>query len=117
MANIYSTATCDTAYSIYEDAAKDGKKAQSRKINKTVIVKGALSNEIPRLKGRYGVTEVSAEDLKLLKDHKQFLAAVKGGFISESEPKTFKKDKSAQISEEEMKKKTKAEISTGKAEV
>ena len=63
---------------------------------------------------KWGVTEVDAEQLKTLKEHKGFMRRVTAGFISiGEEPSALKSDKSAQMTETQLASKSKAKPKTG----
>ena len=117
MTTIYSTATNDTTFAFYEKKKEGGKKVSSNKIQKAITINGSLNQEVKSKRGKYGETEVNAEDLKLLKEHSQFKKGVDAGFFHEKEPTNPKKDQSAQMTEQQMKSKTKSKVSTGREEV
>ena len=124
LTKIYSQASNDVVISKYADKGeKDGKKSQSNNvIEKAIIVKGganvaySASNKLQR-NTKWAVTEVTAEELEILKAHKGFMRRVKRGFISiDQEPSELKADKSAQLTPEQISKKTKAKVETGPVE-
>lgn len=114
---IYSQASNDFVLAVYE---KKEKGTQSpHVIQKAIIIKGganvaySASNKMQR-NTKWAVTEVTAEELELLKAHKGFIRRVKKGFISiDKEPEVLKADKSAQMTKKQAKIKTKAEVKTG----
>lgn len=116
MPTIYSTATNDITFSIYEDKKDGDKKVSANKIAKAITIKGSLSQEVRSKRGKFGETEVSAADLKLLEEHKQFIKGVDAGFFHKKVPTDIKKDKSAQLTKEQVKSQTKATSSTGTEE-
>jgi len=124
LTKIYSQASNDVVIAKYENKGeKEGNKSQSNNvIEKAIIVKGganvaySASNKLQR-NTKWAVTEVNAEDLEILKAHKGFMRRVKRGFITiDQEPAELKADKSAQLTKEQMKAKTKAEVKTGPVE-
>ncbi len=124
LTKIYSQASNDVVISKYADKGeKDGKKSQSNNvIEKAIIVKGganvaySASNKLQR-NTKWAVTEVTAEELEILKAHKGFMRRVKRGFISiDQEPSELKADKSAQLTEKQIEGKTKAKVATGPVE-
>ena len=124
LTKIYSQASNDVVITKHKDKGeKDGKKSQSNNvIEKAIIIKGganvaySASNKLQR-NTKWAVTEVTAEELEILKAHKGFMRRVTRGFISiDQEPSELKADKSAQITEKQIKAKTKAEVKTGPVE-
>ncbi len=124
LTKIYSQASNDVVISKYADKGeKDGKKSQSNNvIEKAIIVKGganvaySASNKLQR-NTKWAVTEVTAEELEILKAHKGFMRRVSRGFISiDQEPSELKEDKSAQLTEKQIESKTKAKVATGPVE-
>jgi hypothetical protein len=117
MPTIYSTATNDITFAFYAEKKEGAKKVSANKIEQAIIIKGSLNQEVKSKRGKYGETVVTAEQLKLLKTHKQFIKGAASGFFLEKEPSSPKKDKSAQLTKEKVKSTTKAEVKTGKEEI
>ncbi len=97
------------------------RKAVSKaKIEQAIIIKGGANVTDPKTLNRnvkYKETEVTAAELEILKANPGFMRRVDRGFISIGKvPTDIKKDKSAQITEKEMKAKTKAKTTTGPVE-
>ncbi|MDW0617875.1 hypothetical protein P2G70_10130 [Mannheimia haemolytica] len=77
MPYIYSTLTCDNAYTIYSDGANGLKVPQG-----SVIVKGGTGIANDRLITPLGIsTSVSTEELKQLKSNPIFKQHLENGFI------------------------------------
>lgn len=119
---IYSQASNDFVIPKYEK--RDNPKLQApHTIESAIIIKGganvafSASNKQAR-NTKWAITEVNAEDLELLKAHKGFMRRVTRGFITiDKEPEGLKKDKSAQITEKELKDKApNAKAKTGTAD-
>ena len=115
---IYSQASNDVVIPTYEKKA-DPKIQSSNVIKKAIIIKGganvafSASNKNQR-STKWAVTEVTAEELETLRAHKGFMRRVDRGFISiGKEPEELKADKSAQMTEKQIKARTKAEVKTG----
>ena len=118
MTKIYSQASNDVVISHYTKK-KDSKEQSNNVIESAIIVKGganvafSASNKTQR-GTKWAVTEVSAAELKTLKEHPGFMRRVKAGFITiGEEPETVKPDKSAQMTEGQLKAKSKAVPKTG----
>ena len=118
---IYSQASNDTVIPKYKDKGeKAGQQSQSNNvIEKAIIIRGganvafSASNKTQR-NTKWAVTEVNAEELEILKDNPGFMRRVSRGFITIGEaPEVLKADKSAQMTEKQLKAKTKAEVKTG----
>lgn len=121
-AKIYSMASNDFVIPKYEK--RDNQKLQApHVIESAIIIKGganvafSASNKHQR-DTKWAITEVSAEELELLKAHKGFMRRVKNGYITiDKEPESLKKDKSAQMTEKELKTKApNAKPKTGPAD-
>ena len=120
MTKIYSQASNDFVLPTYE---KKEKGTQSpHVIESAIIIKGganvafSASNKTAR-DTKAVITEVSASQLETLKAHKGFMRRVKRGYITIGEaPEALKADKSAQMTEAQIKAKTKAEVKTGKVD-
>ncbi len=124
LTKIYSQASNDVVIPKYKDKGEKGeKRSQSNNvIEKAIIIKGganvaySASNKLQR-NTKWAVTEVTAEELEILKAHKGFMRRVKRGFISiDQEPSELKADKSAQLTEKQIAGKTKAKVETGPVE-
>ncbi len=121
---IYSQASNDVVIPKYKDKKeKTGEQSQSKNvIEKAIIIRGganvaySASNK-EKKETKFAVTEVNAEELEILKAHPGFMRRVSRGFITIGEaPEVLKADKSAQMTEDQLKAKTKAEVKTGKVE-
>lgn len=117
MTKIYSQASNDFVLATYEK--KDPKVQSNNVIESAIIIKGganvafSASNKQQR-NPKWSITEVSAEELATLKGHKGFMRRVTKGFITiGEEPEELKADKSAQMTEKQLKAKSKAEAKTG----
>jgi len=118
MTKIYSQASNDVVIPHYEKK-KDPKEQSNNVIESAIIIKGganvafSASNKTQR-DTKWVITEVSAEELKTLKDHMGFMRRVKAGFITVGEePEELKTDKSAQMTEKQLQAKSKAKAKTG----
>ena len=121
---IYSQASNDVVIPKYKDKKeKAGEQSQSKNvIEKAIIIRGganvaySASNKLQK-ETKWAITEVNAEELEILKAHPGFMRRVSRGFITIGEaPEALKADKSAQMTETQLKAKTKAEVKTGKVE-
>lgn len=114
---IYSMASNDVVISKYKTRSKLDITG-ANKIEKAIIIKGgagvAFSDaEKVKRKRDYVVTEVDAEDLKILEANPSFQRKVKAGFISVGKiPTQFKTDRSAQKTQKD----SKLTITTGEVE-
>ena len=118
LTKIYSQASNDFVVPTYEKK-EDAKIQSSNVIESAIIIKGganvafSAANKTQR-NTKWAITEVDADQLATLKDNKGFMRRVKRGFISiDQEPSDLKMDKSAQITEKQMKAKSKAKPKTG----
>lgn len=112
---IYSQASNDVVIPTYEKQSKtpDGKAAQkANTIESVIIIAGganvafSASNKHMR-KTKWAITEVTADELETLEAHPGFMRRVKKGFISiGKEPAELKADKSAQMTEKQLKAKS-----------
>ena len=124
MANtkIYSQASNDVVIASHV-AKKDGAMASVRKIEKAIVIKGganvAFSDDSKSQRhSPWVMTEVTDSELEILKANPSFMRKVSRGFISIGKaPQDLKADKSAQITEKQMKAKApKATPKTGPVE-
>jgi hypothetical protein len=118
MTKIYSQASNDVVIAHYEKK-KDPKEQSSNVIEDVIIIAGganvawSASNKHQR-NTKFAITEVSALELETLKAHPGFMRRVKAGFITVGEePEILKADKSAQMTEQQLSKKSKAIPKTG----
>ncbi len=118
MTKIYSQASNDFVLATYEKK-KDAKEQSNNVIESAIIIKGganvafSASNKTQR-NTKWAITEVSEKELETLKAHKGFMRRVKKGFITiGEEPAELKADKSAQMTEKQLKAKSKATPKTG----
>ena len=109
---IYSTATNDISFAVYEEKKESKCKASVEvgRIKKAILINGMITNETRSHRNKPRATEVEADDFKLLKANKRFIKMAERGFMHEKIPAEVKKDKSSQISANEMAKKTKAKV-------
>ena len=117
MAKMYSMAWNDVVIPTYNK--RDPKSVGANSIDKAIIIKGGANvrDSVTLQNRKFVITEVTEDELKTLKANSSFKRKVAAGFITiDKEPETKKSDKSAQITVEQMKDKTKSEIKTGKAE-
>lgn len=116
MPKVYSMLSNDTVITITKKA-ESNKSVSKAVIEKAIIIKGGANVAIPKTSGkteRFVASDVTADELKQLQDHPVFKRMVDRGFITLKEPEQFKADKSAQLSEKEVKaKQPKAKVSTG----
>ncbi len=117
MTKIYSQASNDFVLATYEK--KDPKVQSNNVIESAIIIKGganvafSASNKTQR-HTKWAITEVDEKQLETLKAHKGFMRRVKKGFITiGEEPAELKADKSAQMTEKQLKAKSKATPKTG----
>lgn len=119
---IYSQASNDFVLPTYEK--RDAKVQGPHNIESAIIVKGganvafSASNKTQR-DTTWAVTEVTAKELETLKSHAGFMRRVNRGFITfeEPAPAELKADKSAQMTEKQMKAKAPAaKAKTGSAD-
>ena len=118
LTKIYSQASNDFVLATYEK--KSDKKEQSNNvIQSAIIIKGganvafSASNKTQR-STKWAITEVDEKQLETLKAHKGFMRRVKKGFVTiGEEPAELKMDKSAQMTEKQLKSKSKAKPKTG----
>ncbi|QWX10266.1 hypothetical protein PP411_gp67 [Vibrio phage vB_VpP_BT-1011] len=106
MANtkIYSMASNDVVVATYKPK-KDGEVSEN-KMAKSIIIKGKANVRDPKTlqTPKWAVTDVSAEELKVLEANPSFKRKVDAGYIVVGkEPTDFKKDKSAQMTEGDVK--------------
>jgi hypothetical protein len=118
MTKIYSQASNDVVIAHYTKK-KDTKEQSNNVIESAIIITGganvafSASNKTQR-ETKWAVTEVSASELETLKAHPGFMRRVKAGFITIGEkPEELKADKSAQMTEAQLKAKSKATPKTG----
>ena len=115
---IYSQASNDFVIPSYEK--KESKTEQSNNVIESVIIIAgganvafSASNKTQR-KTKWAITEVNEKELETLKANSGFMRRVKRGFITiGEEPAELKADKSAQMTEEQLKAKSKATAKTG----
>lgn len=81
---VYSTASCSTVYNVFhEDNAKD-----IARVKHKILIKGGANVANKHIVTPKGVvTEVSEDDLNILKKDFHFLAAMKAGFLTFEETK------------------------------
>ncbi len=118
MAKIYSMASNDVVIAVYKKG--DDKSVGAKQIKQAIIIKGGANvrDHITGQNKNFVETVVTAEELKLLQANSTFKRKVANGFLTvDKKPEAFKADKSAQITEKEMKDKApKAEVKTGLAD-
>lgn len=114
---LYSMLSCDEVYPDYKIPEKG---VQSENvIQKAVIIKGGANvrdSETGRDR-KWVETVVTTDELEFLKNNDSFMRVVDRGFITiGKEPEELKADKSAQMTEKQVKAKAPdAEVKTGKA--
>lgn len=116
---IYSQASNDVVIPSYKKN-EDPKHSGPHMIETAIIIKGganvaySASNKMQQ-HTKWAVTEVNEDELETLKAHKGFMRRVDRGFITiGKEPEVIKADKSAQMTEQQLKAKSpKAKIETG----
>ncbi len=115
MAKIYSTASNDCVFPVYKVKQK-GETSGENRIEKAVIIKGKANVRDPKTlqTPTYSVTEVTAEELKILQSSPAFNRKLKAGFYSiDKVPGELKADKSAQMTDNDPKvKQSKAKTKT-----
>ena len=117
MTKIYSTASNDVVIPTYKK--RDPKSVGANEIQSAIIIKGGANvrDSVTLQNRKFVETEVTAEELKTLQGNAAFKRKVAAGFLFvDKKPTETKADKSAQITVEQMKAKTKSEVKTGKAE-
>lgn len=104
---IYSQASNDFVIPTYQK--RDAKVQAPHDIESAIIIAGganvafSASNKTQR-ETKWAITEVTAEQLETLKAHKGFMRRVKNGYITiGEEPTELKADKSAQMTEKQLK--------------
>lgn len=103
---LFSTLSNDLLLPTYQ--TKTGVKVSAHKAESGVLIKGGAN-----VANKHGITmkaietEVSEEDYKIIKESPVFKRMVERGFISTSKPKEPKKDKSAPLTEKDVKAKNK----------
>ena len=119
MPKVYSMLSNDTVITLTKKA-EESKKVSKAIIERAIIIAGGANIAKPKTGGkteRFSVTDISADDLKKCQEHPVFKRMMDRGFITLSEPKEFKADKSAQLSEKDVKAKNpNARVSTGAVE-
>ena len=103
---IYSMASNDFVLPTYEK--QEAGVQSSNVIKSAIVIKGganvahSASNKHER-NPKFGMTEMTAEELETLKNHAGFMRRVKRGFITIDDlPKELKADKSAQMTEKQL---------------
>lgn len=121
MAKVYYTGSCNLVIPVYADKEK-GDVSGARIIKKAITIAGGANvafsdpEKVTR-KRDYAVTEVSDADLKLISSNPAFMRKEKAGFITINKVPASNPDKSAQLTESEVKKTApKATVSTGSTE-
>lgn len=118
MAKIYSMASNDVVIAVYKKG--NDKSVGAKQIKQAIIIKGGANvrDHVTGQNKNFVETVVTPEELKLLQANSTFNRKVKAGFLTvDKKPEVFKADKSAQITEKEMKAKApKAEVKTGLAD-
>lgn len=111
---IYSMASNDVVIATFQPK-KDGEVGENR-ISKAIVIKGKANVRDPKTlqTPKWAMTEVEKDELDILQSNPSFNRKVKAGYIVVGkEPSDFKKDKSAQMSEDDVKiKNTKAKAKT-----
>lgn len=96
------------------------KAVSKAKINKAVIIKGGANVTDPKTLNRnvkFVTTEIATGEYTAIKEHPVLLRMVDRGFVTiGKEPEALKTDKSAQLTEKQVKAKSKAKVSTGQVE-
>lgn len=116
---VYSQASNDKAFPIYEKVKEGDKGTAARRFKSSVLIKGGANvvNKKTKSAEKFVVTEVEKEDFEQIKDNPVFKRAIENGFFSLDLPKADKKDKAAQLTEKEVKAKNpNVKIETNKPE-
>lgn len=122
MAKIYYTGSNDFVVPTEYEKRVDGDSSSKKTIKSSVLIKGGFGVAYGTSKERRNsgavMTEITAEELKAVEEHPAFIRKVRNGFITIGKPPTdSKKDKSAQTTESDFKKKNpKANVSVGQTE-
>lgn len=99
---IYNMASNDVVIATYQ-AKSEKEISGENKIASSIIIKGKANVRNPKTgeTPKFSVTEVSAEELKVLQANPSFKRKVSAGYISiGKEPESLKADKSAQLTED-----------------
>lgn len=103
---IYSQLSNDQSFPVYAEKSKDDKKTVAVNKHKTaILIKGGANvvNKKTAQTSKFVMTEVSAEDFKLLAESPVFKRMVKRGFLTTETPKEFKEDGAAPLTEKKVK--------------
>lgn len=103
---IYSQLSNDQSFPVYAEKKEGDKKTVAVNKHKTaILIKGGANvvNKKTSQTTKFVMTEVSAEDFKLLEVSPVFKRMVKRGFLTTETPKEFKEDGSAPLTEEKVK--------------
>lgn len=94
----------DQSFPLYAEKKKDGKQVSVNKASSSILIKGGanVANKHNQT-SKVVETQVSDEDFKLLEASPVFQRLVKRGFLSTKKPEAVKKDKSAPLTEKDIK--------------
>lgn len=112
---IYSQLSNDQSFPVYAEKKEDGKTTSVNKYESSILIKGGANvvNKQTLQTSKFVMTEVSAEDFKLLEASPVFKRMVKRGFLTTETPKEFKEDGAAPLTEKKVKAKNpKANVTT-----
>lgn len=90
---IYSQLSNDQSFPVYAEKKEDGKTTKVNKYESSILIKGGANvvNKQTLQTSKFVMTEVSAEDFKLLEASPVFKRMVKRGFLTTETPKSLKR--------------------------
>lgn len=102
---IYSQLSNDQSFPVYAGKKEDGKITSVNKYESSILIKGGANvvNKQTLQTSKFVMTEVSAEDFKLLEASPVYQRMVKRGFLTTETPKEFKEDGAAPLTKEKVK--------------
>lgn len=104
LVTIFSMLSNDQSFPIYAAKKKDGKQVSVNKSKSAILIKGGANVASKHTQtSKFVETQVSAEDFKLLEESPVFKRMVARGFLSTEKPAVAKKDKSAPLTEKDVK--------------
>lgn len=104
LVTIFSMLSNDQSFPIYAAKKKDGKQVSVNKSKSAILIKGGANVASKHTQtSKFVETQVSAEDFKLLEESPVFKRMVARGFLSTEKPTVAKKDKSAPLTEKDVK--------------
>ena len=103
MTTVYSSLSNDKTFPIY--GKRSGDNAAASRFTSSVLIKGGANvvNKRTHEVSGFVATELAKEDYDHIKDNPQFKRLLQRGFLSLTPPKEPKKDKSAQLTDTDIK--------------